>query len=89
MLVERDSDGFADWLKGHAERLGVESVATDDLSTYKPVIDKLGLEHQVCVMHVVRQNVTRRLRKAGKVGKVGSRGGEDCLTSCLMTEAVD
>ena len=62
MLVERDSHGFANWLKGYVERLGVEAVVTDDLSTYKPVVDGLGLEHQICVTHV-RKNVARRLRK--------------------------
>ena len=49
MLVERDSTGFAEWLKGYAECLGVKSVVTGDLFTYKPVVDGFGLEHQVCV----------------------------------------
>ena len=62
MLVERGSDGFADWLKGYVERLGVKAVATDDLSTCKPVVDELGLEHQICVTHA-RKNAARRLRK--------------------------
>ena len=63
MLVERDSEGgFADWLKGYVERLGVEAVVTDDLSTSKIVVDGLGLEHQICVTHV-RKNVVRRLRE--------------------------
>ena len=39
MPVERDSEGFADWLKGYVERLGVNAVVTDALSTYKPVVD--------------------------------------------------
>ena len=62
MLVECDSEGFADWLKGYAERLRLEAVATADLYTYKSVVDKLGLEHQVCVTHV-RKNAARRLHK--------------------------
>ena len=37
--VERDSEEFADWLKGYMERLGVNAVVTDALSTYKPVVD--------------------------------------------------
>ena len=40
----------------------VEAVATDDLDTYKPVVDGLGLERQACVVHV-KKNVARRLRK--------------------------
>lgn len=62
MPVERDCVGFADRLKGYVERLGVKSVATDDLSIYKPVVDGWGLECQVCVTHV-RNNVARALRK--------------------------
>ena len=51
MPVERDSEGFADWLKGYVARLGVKAVATDDISTYKPVVDRPGLERQICVVH--------------------------------------
>ena len=72
MPVERDNKGFADWLKGYVERLGVKAVATDDLFTYKPVVNGLGLEHQVCVAHV-RKNVARRLRKAKGWGEWKSR----------------
>ena len=41
----------------------MKAVVPDDLSTYKPVVDRLGLEHQVCVVHV-RKNVAKLLRKA-------------------------
>ena len=44
------------------ERLGVEAVVIDDLASYKPVVDKLGLGHQICVTHV-RKNAAKRLRK--------------------------
>lgn len=60
MPVERDGEGFADWLIGHMERLGVEAVVTDDLSTSKPVVHGLGLERQVCITHV-RKNAARCL----------------------------
>ena len=52
--------------------MGVKAVATDDLFTYKPVVDGLGLEHRVCVVHV-RKNVARRLRKAKGWGEWKSR----------------
>ena len=41
-------------------RFGVEAMVTDDLSTYKPVVEHLGVEHQVCIAHV-RKNVRNRL----------------------------
>ena len=38
-------------------------MVTDVLSTYKPVVDRLGLERQVCVMRYEdEKNVARRLR---------------------------
>lgn len=41
----------------------MEAVIIDDLSICKPVVDGLGLEYQVCVVHV-NKNTARRLRKA-------------------------
>ena len=40
----------------------MEAVVTDDLSIYKPIADRLGLDHQICVTHA-RKNAARRLRK--------------------------
>src|SRR3972149_6263969 len=50
------------WLRPYVERLGVQVLVTDDLVTYKPVVDELGVEHQVCLAHV-RKGVTNRLTK--------------------------
>jgi transposase-like protein len=62
ILVEQDSQAFLRWLRPHVERLGVEVLVTDDLVTYKPMVDELGLEHQVCLAHV-RKGVANRLKK--------------------------
>lgn len=81
MPVERDGAGFADWLKWYAGRLGVKAVATDGLSTYKPVVDELGLDRHVCVTHV-RKNATRRLRKVscGRRSEYGASPGWTCAS---------
>ncbi len=60
VLVDRDSEGFVKWLERYVSRFGVEAVVTDDLNTYKPVVEHLGMEHQVCIAHV-RKNVRNRL----------------------------
>ena len=60
LLVEQDSKGFMDWLSGYVQELGVSALVSDDLSTYKPVAEELGLDHQICLAHV-RKNVSRRL----------------------------
>ena len=62
VLVQRDSDGFVKWLEGYVSRFGVESMVTDDLNTYKPVVGRLGVDHQVCIAHV-RKWVWNRLRE--------------------------
>lgn len=62
LLVDQDAAAFLRWLRPYAQRLGVEVLVTDDLATYKPVAEHLGLRHQVCVAHV-RKNVARRLKR--------------------------
>ena len=62
VLVDRDSDDFVRWLQRYVNRFGVESMVTDDLNTYKPVVDRLGMDHQVCIAHV-RKWVWNRLRE--------------------------
>jgi len=61
ILAGQDSQAFFLWLKGYARKLGVRALLTDDLSTYKPVVEELGVEHQVCLAHV-RKNLARRLK---------------------------
>ena len=68
MPVERDGDGFADWLKGYVERLGAKAVATDDLSIYKPVVNRLGLVRYTLCMY--RGNDERAAADAASVGRV-------------------
>ena len=62
VLVDRSSDGFVEWLEEYVSRFGVESMVTDDLNTYKPVVERLGVDHQVCIAHV-RKWVWNRLRE--------------------------
>ena len=52
VLVERDADGFMEWLGDFVSDYGVEAMVTDDLNTYKPVVRRLGIDHQICIAHV-------------------------------------
>ena len=51
-LVERDSDGFMEWLGDFAREYGVEAIVTDDMNTCKPAVERLGIEHRICTAHV-------------------------------------
>lgn len=62
ILIDRSAKGFVKWLKRYARRVGAEVVVTDDLATYRPALEELGLDHQVCLTHVLR-NMSRRLRE--------------------------
>lgn len=62
LLTEQDASAFMQWLGPYVAGYGVKVVVSDDLSTYKPVVEELGVEHQVCLAHV-RKNITRRLKK--------------------------
>ena len=44
VLAERDSDGFMEWLGDFVSGFDVETMVTDALNTYKPVIERLGEE---------------------------------------------
>lgn len=51
---EKDPQKVLRWLTPLVKRLGVSVLVTDDLSTYRSIAEKLGLEHQVCQFHVRR-----------------------------------
>lgn len=61
LLVQQDGAAFRQWLERYTRALGVEVLVTDDLNTYKPVSQQLGLAQQVCLAHV-RKWVANRLR---------------------------
>jgi transposase-like protein len=63
LLMEQDAQAFLNWLRPYVEKHGVQVVVTDDLVTYKPALEELGVEHQVCLAHV-RKNVARRLKES-------------------------
>lgn len=62
ILAAQDAPAFLKWLKNYAETVGVKVIVSDDLATYKPVVEELGTEHQICLAHV-RKNLARRLKK--------------------------
>jgi len=61
LLMKQNSAAFQHWLQSYTERLGVQVLVTDDLATYKPVSEALGLPQQICLAHV-RKWVTNRLK---------------------------
>lgn len=77
ILIKQDAPSFLGWLRRYVEALGVKVMVSDDLSTYKPVVEELGLEHQVGLAHV-RKNLTRRLKAMVKA--LPAQGGKELLS---------
>lgn len=53
-LEEDDVDAVVASLRPLVEEMGIRVLVTDDLSAYRVVAEKLGLEHQVCDFHLMR-----------------------------------
>jgi hypothetical protein len=54
LLESGETETLTEWLKEVAAAVGAEVVVTDDADGFKQAADESGLEHQVCVSHVVR-----------------------------------
>ena len=59
VLVERISDGFMEWLGDFARGYGVEAMDSDDLNTYKPAVERLGVDHQIRIARVKKRSRKR------------------------------
>lgn len=52
-LEEGDVEAVVAWLRPLVEEMGIRVLVTDDLSAYRVVAEKLGLEHQMCDFHLI------------------------------------
>ena len=66
MPVERDSDGFMECLGDLAREYGVDAMVTDDLSACKPMVERLGVDHQICTARVKKRARKRLDRIEGR-----------------------
>lgn len=53
-IDEKDTPALREWLFELKQKHGITAIVTDDLSTYRPLTEDLGLGHQVCQFHVRR-----------------------------------
>jgi transposase-like protein len=59
---EKEKENLQAWLKGLKQKHNIGAIVTDDLATYKEIVEELELGHQVCQFHV-RRWVGRALKK--------------------------
>lgn len=62
MLASREGEELARWLGKAARHFGAKVLVTDELESYKPAAEKLGVQHQLCLAHW-RKAVSRRLKQ--------------------------
>jgi DNA-directed RNA polymerase subunit RPC12/RpoP len=62
VLASREGEELARWIGKAARHFGAKVLVSDDLESYKPAVEKLGLSHQLCLAHV-RKAVARRIKK--------------------------
>lgn len=76
-LDREDAEQLRQWLAPVAEAVGAEVLVTDDADGWKEVADDLGVLHQVCISHVVRNTeaLVEQLRPLVAVDADGSLGG--------------
>jgi len=61
-IGEKEKEKLQAWLKVLKQKHNIGAVVTDDLATYKEIVEELELGHQVCQFHV-RRWVGRALQK--------------------------
>ncbi len=61
ILASREGEELAQWLGKAAGHFGAKVLVADELESYKPAAEKLGLQHQLCPARW-RKAVARRLK---------------------------
>ena len=57
-LTAEDAKVLKEWIEPIAKRVGAEVLVTDDADGFKTVADEVGVQHQVCIAHVLRNTET-------------------------------
>ncbi len=61
-LSAEDSKTLKAWIEPIAKSVDAQVLVTDDADGENPVADEVGLQHQVCKAHVLRNTETLTLR---------------------------
>jgi transposase-like protein len=61
-LSAEDSKTLKEWIEPIAKSVDAQVLVTDDADGFKTVADEVGLQHQVCKAHVLRNTETLTLR---------------------------
>ncbi len=87
-LPAQDIKALQDWIEPIAKSLGATVLVTDDADGFKTVADKVGVQHQVCKAHVLRNTETLIQRYQPLVAK-DADGSLTAIGVCPEQAAAD
>ena len=64
-----DKTVIESFLESSFEGLPKEAIITDGAPAYPEIIDKIGIKHQLCVFHIIKNHHTKTFRSISKVAK--------------------
>lgn len=69
-LSSEDMQTLKEWVEPIAQQVGAQLLVTDDADGFKIVADEIGVQHQVCKSHVLRNTESLIERFKASVGQV-------------------
>ena len=72
LLVEKedfDKDTVQSFLESSLSGLSKEALITDGAPMYPTIIDKIGIKHQLCIFHIIKNHHTKTFRNISRVAR--------------------
>lgn len=72
LLIEKedfDKNAVESFLESSLSGLPQEALITDGASMYRDIIDKLGIKHQLCIFHIIKNHHTKTYRNISRVSR--------------------
>jgi len=86
-LSGEDMHTLKEWVEPIAQQVGAQLLVTDDADGFKTVADKIGVQHQVCESHVVRNTESLIERFKALVGQVADVSLQAIGVSAVQAQA--
>lgn len=86
-LSGEDMQTLKEWVEPIAQQVGAQLLVTDDADGFKTVADEIGVQHQVCKSHVLRNTQTLIERFQALVGQVADASLQAIGVSAAQAQA--
>jgi len=86
-LSGEDMHTLKEWVEPIAQQVGAQLLVTDDADGFKAVADEIGVQHQVCKSHVVRNTESLIERFKALVGQIAEASLQAIGVSAVQAQA--